>query len=278
MFCCPYLLSLTRTILCFSIFSMFIGLANPTNFSMFTHSVAAQDAAADPAADEPAGDAADEKAAKAPKKEENALQWLVGSLGWTYVIAFLILSFSLVALVVMNIISSRREHICPSQLVEGFESNLNEKKYQEAYDLAKTDNSFLGNVLSAGLAKLSAGYQQALESMQEVSEEETMKLNHSLSYISLIGAISPLVGLLGTVDGMIRAFYLIATSGSTPEASELAKGISTALVTTLVGLLLAIPAIIVYNVLRNIIDRRILEVGIICESLMSRFEKMGQTK
>ena len=56
--------------------------------------------------------------------------------------------------------------------------NLNEKKYQEAYDLAKNDDSFLGHVLAAGLAKLSQGYPQAIEAMQEVGEEETMKLEH----------------------------------------------------------------------------------------------------
>ena len=87
-----------------------------------------------------------------------------------------------------------------------------------------------------------------------------------------IGTISPMVGLFGTVHGMIKSFNVIATSGSTPKASELAEGISTALFTTLVGLAIAIPAIAAYNILKNRIARLVLEVGILSEGLMSRFE------
>ncbi len=108
--------------------------------------------------------------------------------------------------------------------------------------------------------------------MQEVGEEETMKLEQRLSYIALIGNLAPMVGLLGTVDGMIRSFQVIANGGATPKPSELAGGISTALFTTLVGLLIAIPAIAAYNILRNRLFRLLLEVGMLSENLMSRFE------
>src|SRR5262249_53423234 len=138
--------------------------------------------------------------------------------------------------------------------------------------------SFLGQVLSAGLFKLKEGYAQAIEAMQEVGEEENMKLEHRLSYIALIGTISPMVGLLGTVDGMVRSFTVIATATSAPSPAELADGISTALVTTLVGLWLAIPAIAAFNILRNRIARLVLEVGIISEGLMSRFQNVGGKK
>jgi biopolymer transport protein ExbB len=199
-------------------------------------------------------------------------------LGPLYSLVFLSLSFSLVALLVMNIMQARRENVCPVQLVEGFEGHLNEKKYQEAYDLAKNDESFLGQVLSAGLAKLSSGYAQSIEAMQEVGEEENMKMEHRLSYIALIGTISPMIGLLGTVHGMIRSFSVIANSPTTPKASELAQGISTALFTTLIGLLIAVPAIAVYNILRNRIASLVLEVGIVSEGLMNRFENVGSGK
>jgi biopolymer transport protein ExbB len=206
------------------------------------------------------------------------LAWAFGALGWSYTIVFLSLSFTMVALFVMNFLSARRDNICPAHLIEGFEGHLNEKRYQEAYELAKGDDSFLGQVLSAGLAKLSAGYAQAIEAMQEVGEEENMKLDHRLSYMALIGTISPMVGLFGTVDGMIRSFSVIATSPTTPKPSELAAGISTALFTTLIGLFIAIPAIAVYNILRNRIARLVLEVGILSEGLMSRFENVGGGK
>ena len=103
-----------------------------------------------------------------------------------------------------------------------------------------------------------------------------MKLEHRLSYMALIGTLSPMVGLFGTVHGMIKAFSVIATAGATPKASELAMGISTALLTTLIGLAIAIPALAAFNILKNRIARLVLEVGILSEGLMSRFEKPEQ--
>jgi biopolymer transport protein ExbB len=223
--------------------------------------------------DEAAGEApaadAGEAAAPAPKRESQ-LSFFYHALGLKYVVAFLALSFTFVALIVMNVLTLRRSSIVPMELVEAFEANINEKKYQEAYDLAKSDDSFLGHVLAAGLAKLSQGYAQAIEAMQEVGEEETMKLEHRLGYIALIGTISPMVGLLGTVDGMVASFQVIAQSTTQPKPSELAQGISQALITTLVGLWLAIPAIALFGIMRNRMARLTLEVGVVSEGLMSK--------
>ena len=214
--------------------------------------------------------AADEVAVTASK---SYLQWAYESLGIGYSLVFLGLSFTLVALFVMNLLSARRENVVPNELIAGFENHLNAKQYQEAYDLARSDESFLGQVLSAGLAKVSSGYEPAIEAMQEVGEEENMKLEHRLSYMALIGSISPMVGLLGTVQGMINSFNVIANSPTAPKPAELAEGISTALFTTLVGLAVAIPAIAAYAILRNRVARLVLEVGIVSEGLMSRFQK-----
>ncbi|QGJ69799.1 Biopolymer transport protein ExbB [Planctomycetales bacterium 10988] len=211
-------------------------------------------------------------------QEQSVLAWVMEAMGITYSAIFLALSFVLVALFVMNLLSARRENILPLHLVEGFEAHVKEKRYQDAYELAKSDDSFLGRVLSAGLARLSSGYSHAIEGMQEVGEEENMKLEHRLSYMALIGTISPMIGLFGTVHGMISSFQTIATSGATPKAEDLAKGISTALFTTLVGLAVAIPAIAAYNILKNRVARLVLEVGIMSESLMSRFQKLGPGK
>ncbi len=209
-------------------------------------------------------------------KKMNYLTWAYKSLGLGYSLIFLALSFTLVALFVMNLLQARRENVLPTELIEGFEAHLNAKQFQEAYELASADESFLGKVLSAGLGKVSKGYDQAIEAMQEVGEDETMKLEHRLSYMALIGSISPMIGLLGTVQGMIASFNVIATATGAPKPSELAEGISTALFTTLVGLAVAIPAIAAYNILRNRIDRLVLEVGIVSEGLMSRFQTAGK--
>jgi biopolymer transport protein ExbB len=243
----------------------------------------AQDEAADEFGDEAAvaaveeaqpadaGDAAD-GGGNADKAPPNLLKWIYDSLGLGYLAIFLAISITLVSLFVMNVLAARRDTLCPQELVDSFEEKLNEKEFQAAYDMARTDESVLGQVLSAGLAKLSRGYNKALEGMQEVGEEESMKLEHRLSYMALIGNISPMIGLFGTVHGMIASFQVIALGGATPNPTELAGGISTALFTTLVGLAIAIPAIAAYNVLRNRVSRLLLEVGVTSENLMSRFE------
>ncbi|MEO1527128.1 MAG: MotA/TolQ/ExbB proton channel family protein [Planctomycetota bacterium] len=266
-------------------------VAGPTATAIAQDDAAAMDEFGDepdPAPEDAGGDAGDGAAAgggaaggagaggggggAAADDTDSLLGWVIGSLGYTYLTVFLVLSVTLVSLFVMNMLAARRETLCPQELVESFEEKLNAKQFQEAYDMARTDESVLGQVLSAGLAKISRGYNKALEGMQEVGEEESMKLEHRLSYMALIGNLSPMIGLFGTVQGMIASFRVIATSPTTPKPSELAQGISTALFTTLVGLAIAIPAIAAYNILRNRVARLLLEVGVQSENLMSRFE------
>lgn len=259
----------------------FVLLAAMVTLTLATLSFAQDDAADEFADDPPAAAPAAEPAADAPaadaggaedSSDKNLLSWTIESLGWAYMGVFLALSVTLVSLFVMNMLAARRDTLCPQELVDTFEEKLNDKEFQEAYDMARTDESVLGQVLSAGLAKLSRGYNKAIEGMQEVGEEESMKLEHRLSYMALIGNLSPMIGLFGTVQGMIASFRVIATSPQTPKPSQLAEGISTALFTTLVGLAIAIPAIAAYNILRNRVSRLLLEVGVTSENLMSRFE------
>lgn len=210
-------------------------------------------------------------------QQKSMLSWLIESLGWFYIVVFLALSLVFFAFLIMNMLAARRDFLCPQHLVEAFEAHLDQKQYQEAYELAKADESFLGNVLSSGLARLSNSYKHAMEAMQEVGEEESLKVDHRLSYLALIATISPMIGLFGTVHGMISSFQVIAFGGTAPDPSKLANGISTALLTTLIGLAIAIPAIAAFNILRNRFQRLVLEVGITSERLMSRFEKVGTT-
>jgi len=87
-----------------------------------------------------------------------------------------------------------------------------------------------------------------------------------------------MVGLLGTVDGMVASFMVIAASTTTPKPSVLAEGVSMALITTLVGLVLAIPAIISLALLKNRFAKLVMEVGVTAGNLMGRFEGMAAKK
>jgi biopolymer transport protein ExbB len=242
----------------------------PLTSSMST--VMAQDDAPQEAA------AAEDDAAVQPEASRNFLSWMAEALGLFWMSIFLGLSVIMVALIMMNLMQVRRDVLLPNEFVEDFESKLNGKDFQSAYDLARNDDSFVARVLAAGMGRLSRGYPEAMEGMQEAGEDENMALEHRLSYLALIGTVAPMLGLMGTVQGMIASFDKIATSPSTPKPAELADGISTALFTTLIGLGIAVPAMIFYSILRNRIQRLVLEIGMVSEGLMSRFSLVGKQK
>lgn len=242
---------------------------------------AADAAAAPPAADAAPADAAATPAAAAtdsatPPQSRSFLAYIARACGWFWGPVFLLASFILVALIMMNLLQVRRDVLLPTAFVEEFEQKLNAKDFQAAYEFARSDESFVARVLAAGMGRLSRGYEEAVEGMQEAGEDENMALEHRLSYVALIGTIAPMMGLMGTVQGMISSFDVIATSAVAPKPSQLADGISTALVTTLIGLMLAVPAMVFYGILKNRIQRLVLEIGMVSEGLMGRFAAVGK--
>lgn len=206
------------------------------------------------------------------------LSSMLTALGWFWALVFAMLSFVMVAIIMMNMLQVRRDVLLPNEFVEEFEQKLNAKDFQNAYEMARGDDSFVARVLAAGMGRLSRGYSEAVEGMQEAGEDENMALEHRLSYLALIGTVAPMLGLMGTVQGMIASFNKIAQSAVSPKPSELAEGISTALFTTLIGLGIAIPAMVFYSILKNRIQRLVLEIGMVSEGLMSRFAAAGKQK
>ncbi len=188
------------------------------------------------------------------------------------------ISIAVVALISTNFLSTMRKHFVPAEFTQAFEGYVKEKKFKEAFELAKKDESFVGKLVSTGLQRLSTGYQDAIGAMEELGEEESMKFEHRLSYLALIGNIATLVGLLGTVWGMVASFMVIASSDVAPKPSVLAQGVSQALVTTVLGLLQAIPAIVFFTVFKNRVARLTLEVGVTSEQLMQPFKAVAVRK
>lgn len=229
----------------------------------------AQEDGADTAPDTATDDAA-------VKQSRNFLSWMIDALGWFWLLVFAALSFVMVALIMMNLLQVRRDVLLPNDFVEEFEQKLNGKDFQGAYEIARNDDSFVARVLASGMGRLSRGYPEAVEGMQEAGEDENMALEHRLSYLALIGTVAPMLGLMGTVQGMINSFEKISSSAVSPKPSELAEGISTALFTTLIGLGIAVPAMVFYSILKNRIQRLVLEIGMVSEGLMSRFAAVGK--
>jgi biopolymer transport protein ExbB len=203
---------------------------------------------------------------------ENPIAWALQSLGVFYATVFSGLLASLTALLVLNLAGLKRDRFLPEGLVAALRERFGRRRYREAAELAAVDGSPLGRIITAGMAAIPLGYDHAVAAMQETEREQTMAVEHRLGYLALIGTVAPMVGLLGTVQGMIASFSEIAHRHTTPEPWVLARGISTALFTTLVGLFIAIPAIAACNILRNRVARLRLELGQFAEDLLRRVE------
>ncbi len=260
--------SLGSALILSMIFCFAIGLTSTSVFPTTAAVYAQEDG--DAGADE--GGAAP---AQAEKVTESYLVWYLKALGPIFAPAFFILSVFFVTFVILNYMAINRNNVMPQPMVDQFSAQLDEKNYQEAYETAKASESAQGKILAAGLAKMGSGYETAERAMSDVAEEEIMRLEHRLGFVSMIAGLAPMVGLLGTVYGMVESFNVIARSASAPQASELAGGISTALITTEVGLFIAIPAIIFYEILRNKLALLVLEMTVQTESLMARFKGQG---
>ncbi len=238
----------------------------------------AQDPARSPGASAPGG--VDEATTDAPAADqgggggldgsESFLVWMARASG-PIGVAILVMSIYLVALVVWMFLHYRLPVIAPKELVGDVQDLLDQTKYNEAYHRLAEDGSFLARVLAAGVRKLPAGSVQAHRAMELANEEITMKMEHRTTYLATVGTLGPMIGLVGTVYGMIMAFRVIAQAGASPQASELAKGISTALFATLEGIAISIPAIFFYAMFRNRIARMSLEVGMQAEPLLEQF-------
>jgi len=125
----------------------------------------------------------------------------------------------------------------------------------------------VSQIMLAGLMKFGQGRDEMKEAIEDSANQEIPVLERNLSTLSTIGNITPLLGLLGTVFGMVKAFNVIAVMGvGKPEA--LAGGISEALLTTAFGLSIAIPTIVVYNYLSHRVDKLIREMEVNCVDLI----------
>ena len=193
------------------------------------------------------------------------------------VIAYLIIIMSLiaVALVVEHFMSIRADELVPEQLVSDLEMHIGSERYKEAQAACADDGSFLAQVIGAGLNQVGAmfGFFDMQNAMQEVSERQLSKLYRKLEYLTFIAATAPLLGLLGTVTGMIRSFNDIAKTKGAADPSQLAGGISEALITTCLGLVVAIPTMFFVAFFRNRIDSFVAEAETIVEKLMGRFRR-----
>ncbi len=196
---------------------------------------------------------AQDEAPPAPPKQESVIEMIKNGgiliqLIWLCIIGT---SVTMVTFIIQNIMSLRKDKLAPPPLIQALQQTLGAGNYQEAWATCAANKNYLANVLKAGLSRLGRGKEAVEDAVAEYGLREATVLRTRNSYLSVIGVVSPMIGLLGTVIGMMGAFAVLGTSGM-KDPGALAGKIGEVLLATASGLFIAIPAFVSYYVFRNV--------------------------
>ncbi|MSR74341.1 MAG: MotA/TolQ/ExbB proton channel family protein [Planctomycetes bacterium] len=169
-----------------------------------------------------------------------------GWVGWLMVIT----SVTGTIILIQNLLEMRMERLAPPGVTAQIEEAINSGDLDKALEVAMAEHCYFGQIMAGGLIMKEAGYEHVINGMEQVAAEETFKLNAKISNLSLIGNVAPLIGLLGTVTGMISSFQIIETKAA-PTPADLAVGVYESLVNTTLGLFLAIVFLTCFFFMKN---------------------------
>jgi biopolymer transport protein ExbB len=184
-----------------------------------------------------------------------------GPLGVGIMVVLILLSITAVYLIVDQMLGLKRRELLPSDLIDTARQLLAQGKLKDADQACRDRPCPLSFVLASGIAEIEYGWPAVEKALEDSLSEQAARLYRKLEYLSLIGNLAPMLGLLGTVAGMIVAFREVALSQGTAGAGQLASGIYSALITTVAGLLIAIPALGAFAIFRNRIDELVSEMA-----------------
>ncbi len=221
-------------------------------------------AAAEPAGASTAQQAADQLAANAGSVQS---VWDFVLKGGVMMIPIGIASFIMLAVVAERLITLRRRNIIPPAFIKELEKLMDSSGHDRtrALEYCKKNKSPIASVCSAGIRKIGRPVEAIERAVQEAGEWEVFKLRKNTRILSVIAAVAPLLGLVGTIFGMIKAFQTVSESAEALGKTELlATGIYEAMVTTAAGLLVAIPALIFYHWISAKIERLVAEMDRVC--------------
>ena len=205
---------------------------------------------------------------------------IVFSGGWVgFFIVMLLFALSLTAayLVFEHIMTLRRGEIIPEGMGDEVRQLLIAGRIEEASQVCHNQPSFLSFVLLNGLAEIEGGWSAVEKALEDATAEQSARLFRKIEYLSVIGNIAPMVGLLGTVTGMVFAFQQVASTQGSAGAAELAEGIYQALVTTVGGLIVAIPSLGAFAIFRNRVDQLVAEAAYVAQHVFTPLKRRRAT-
>jgi biopolymer transport protein ExbB len=196
-----------------------------------------------------------------------------GFLGIILWLALAALSAAGTHLIVDSFLKIKASRIIPDELTAGVREALDAGDLEKANQLCDENPGALSTILSAGFSNVGDGMESAQEAIGIVADLESEQLLQRVNYLNVVGNLAPMLGLLGTVQGMIMAFATLGTEAGAAKNAMLATNISQALYTTAAGLLIAVPALGFFSFFRNRATKIILSMEALTMELMKKLKK-----
>jgi biopolymer transport protein ExbB len=184
-----------------------------------------------------------------------------GPLGIANMVMLIGLSIAALALALDDLRIVRKSRLIPDGLSDEIRGLVATGELNRARSACNAHPSFLAAVVMHGLSEVEGGWPEVEKAMEDATAEQAARLFRRIEYLSVIGNIAPMVGLLGTVTGMLLAFKQVADTEGSAGAAQLADGIYQALVTTVAGLIIAIPSLGAFALFRSRVDQLVAEAA-----------------
>lgn len=194
--------------------------------------------------------------------------------GGLFMVPILLCSITAVAIFIERLFSLRRQRVVPADLVGRAEALVAGRDLPAALELLGGSPAAVARVLSAGLRVSEQPRDIVKDHLEEAGRQEAAGLERFVDTLGTIAGVSTLLGLLGTISGMIEIFAVISTQSAVNPAT-LAGGISEALITTLAGLSVAIPTVVMHRYLLNKANALTLEMERLCTRFMDLLTREG---
>jgi biopolymer transport protein ExbB len=204
------------------------------------------------------------QAVQSPDAEPSSFLEIVFSGGWagiTVMTVLILLSVTALALCAEHLMSLRTAVLMPPGLANHVQQRLTQGDLAGARQACDDRPSFLGFVTKSALAEAEGGWLAVEKALEDSSAEQAARLYRKIEYLAVIANIATMLGLLGTVIGLIMAFHEVASTQGAARPADLASGIYHALVSTVAGLVIAIPSLGAFAVFRNRIDQLVAEAA-----------------
>jgi biopolymer transport protein ExbB len=208
------------------------------------------------------------------KPTEGVFSLIAENIDFVFVIIVL-LSIVGMTLIIQGFIQCRKAVFMPISTISTIRELIAQKRFKELIDFTEADPSFVSRAINPAL-KRAPSFSAMKEAMETALGEQTAEQFRRIEYLNIIGNLGPLLGLLGTVLGMIDAFQALHAAQGQANPADLAYGISKALTHTMLGLLLAVPCLAAFGVLRTMVDRLTVQGAMEAEDLLLMIKPVEQ--